>query len=389
MKILFYVVPTLNEGFYASYAYKGLQKLGHELVSIPMENAVNPETGEESTAVRLGVCSDPKWLKANGIDLILYHGFSFVNQILFQKLPFFPPEEAGIPYAVMWFDNPFRYLNRMQELLHLKQSKGLHFCCDSNLADRLAKEGFSTAYCPCMFDPDIQYPRPIKPEYNVNLAFAGSVSTWASLEKDHQKFPPELKLILDEMLAERIPGRYYDYPSMLMKKGISWYDDVFMHISFINLLEQKFLLRMELFEAVKDLGLHVWGQGDWTSDVPGVIRHGNLHQHQELPDMYASAKIQLTIELLPASVHQRIMEVAGCQGFILCEDKADMPKCFENYVVWQDVADLREKAAWYLENEGERLKLARLMHAEAMDKHRCEVRMKQVMHTLKSFLSRK
>ena len=76
------------------------------------------------------------------------------------------------------------------------------------------------------------------------------------------------------------------------------------------------------------------------------------------------------------------MGVAGCGGFIFGEKKIDMSKCFNNYVVWDDLDDLKDKVNFYLKNDTERNKIAEFMHNEAKLRHNNEQRMIEMLNLI-------
>lgn len=371
MKIYFYLLP-MNESYYAEYGIKGLRKLGHDVVVKDVKNVSDKE--------------EIKLLKDGGFDLIIYYGFSFINHIKHQSIDYFLPTLVDIPYIVHFFDNPLRYLYQLETI---GNTNFTFFVCDSELASKMRVYGYTnTHYAPCMFDEDIQFPRRKTPNFSCDVSFAGSVMTWGHLMGMRDGLNLSERGMLNNLLLERNKGRYFDYISALEKHPwIRINGPEVTTLSLNNILEQKHLLRMEMFEALKEFDLHVYGQGDWDGDkekFPNLIRHNrNLNQHTELPYLYSSTKINTTIELLPTSVHQRIMEVTGCGGFILCEDKLDMKECFSNYVVWHNLDDMRDKTEHYLKHDTERNKIAANMHKEAKERHTSKIRMKEILKTWK------
>jgi hypothetical protein len=373
MKILFYTLP-INERFYAEYAKKGLIQNGHEVIDIIDEN---------SNIIKERL--DPNFVRDN-VDLIMFHGFSFMNHLLHQNVPFLPAE-ANKKFVVFWYDNPLRYHYHLMQLSKFNMDYAF-FVCDSKLSKLMDSLGLNVHFSPCMFDPDIQFPGDVNKKFSYQLAFAGSVFNGDTLQKNRFGLTIFEKYYLSKANENRTIGKYFDYVNFLFNNGIVCTNESFGKMAFVNLMEQKHLLRMELFNTLCDyFKIAVAGKGDYKPEHPNIIKLPYMNQHKELPDLYRSAKIQLTVELLPASVHQRIMEVSGCGGFILCEEKDDMRKCFSDElcdkIIWKDLNELKDMCDFYLNNENERLRLSSMLHSEAMEKHNCKVRMREVMEKIK------
>jgi len=376
MKIYFYTLP-INESFYAAYAAKGLRKNGHDLLPIPIEKT---EDGKHSINYQL--LNNPEWLKSQKVDLIVYHGFSFLNSLIHQGLDYFLPQKSGIPYAVFFYDNPFRYLYHLEKI---KNYPHIFFCCDSEVSQKMRDHGYNCYFSPCTFDADIHKPGDINPNLACDLAFAGTLfhpDQILSNRKGKDFYEMGILKCLDNL---RETGQYLDYVEFIQKFGISLKNKEFGDLAFCNLMSQKCWLRTEMFEALKDFELNVYGLGkDIQFQNPKHKSNKYLNQHSELPELYRSAKISLSIELLPASVHQRIFEIAGCGGFAICEDKSDMKLAGIEYPVWKNLNELKELVGYYLEHDQERKEISENVHKYVFENHECIIRMKHDLEIINS-----
>lgn len=373
-KILFYVLP-LNEANYSVYYHNALIKLGYDVDSM-----LNEQTLREVMAKGNDVSFWKKY------DHIIFMGFSFSNFLSHQGFDKFMPREAGVPYSVLYFDNPLRYGNSLK---HLKDTDYRFFLCDSEETIEMKKFGYDKSYfAPTCFDPDIHKPGTADPKLTHNVVFPG---TFLDENKIKDKIRGvraglnfEEQALIDYFISIREPGRYFDYHKFLLEHGYSPDTSDYGRLAFPLIMIQKHLLRVELFNAILDTGeeMHIFGKGDNISKNPRLIMHPNLNQIGELPDLYRSSKIITSIELHPSSCHQRIMDCVGNGGFILGEDKKDENYCFENIVQWNSLEDLKEKVAYYLNNEEERLNIAYLMRSEAMDRHTNVIRMQEILDVI-------
>lgn len=371
MKILMYCLP-INESFYIKYNVNGLRKLGHDVVS----------TLEYSNEEYKNF-NDPKYLDT--FDLVIYGGFSFGNMTGHQMLQYSPAINTKTTVIVTYYDNPERYMNVLLD--HAQRKSNFYIaCCDNTLTQRLKNIGFKTIFNPCCYDPEIQYKRDYIDEYNVDIAFAGTVLSSERINALYQGKNYREVEILQTMINLRSEGRFFDYGKFL-KKYVPLPSKDFGELAFVNLMTQKALLRFDIFKAVKDAGydVNVWGQGDYKSN-DNIISHGNLNQHNELPNMYSNAKINLSVELLPSSVHQRVFECYACGGFMLLEDKKDnvinfSEKLIEK-VVWRTSEELSDKIKYYLEHEDERNKITEEFMSDVLVKHTNAVRMEQLISNI-------
>lgn len=382
MNIYFYDLG-LNETFYAQYLIKGFKQNGHNVLVKP-RGAVAVE-------------NEAILLRQNDVDLIVFMGFSFVNHLRTNPDDFLPTL-AGIPFITMWYDDPRRYdLPLAPDLLD-----HMFICCDSNLALKMSDLGYKSYYLPCTFDPEIQYLRGKDPRFMHPVAFAGSVFNGATILSMRNGLSILDIEFIDDLFKKRTPGKYFDYMLPIARhmnkepiKDAKFYARLDQIIICV-LLQQKHYLRMDMIYTLYGVGLAIYGQGDYTGEhEPWVTRFleapepdkkrvgKNLNQHTELPALYASCEINLTIELLPASVHQRIFECFACGGFMLCEEKADMYICFPadlvDRVTWHTLEELKEMTTYFLKNAEERAEISTLFQKELKKRHTAKIRTKEII----------
>ena len=106
------------------------------------------------------------------------------------------------------------------------------------------------------------------------------------------------------------------------------------------------------------------------SELPDLLCNKNLQKmgyadyENEVPLIYHNSKINLNItsKTIESGIPQRIFDVLSCQGFCLTNYQPEIADCFadgEELVIYTDMEDLAQKAAYYLEHEEERLRIAR------------------------------
>jgi spore maturation protein CgeB len=146
--------------------------------------------------------------------------------------------------------------------------------------------------------------------------------------------------------------------------------------------------RLRLFEDLAEFDLRLWGMGwDASPALSGRFRDEPVHGLKKTK-IYNAARILLNLQSTTYQIDGvtcRPFEVAACGGFCLSEPKKDLAAFFtpgEEMVTFEDAADLREKAAYYLAHEDERRAIAARARARALREHTYEHRARQVVATL-------
>lgn len=142
--------------------------------------------------------------------------------------------------------------------------------------------------------------------------------------------------------------------------------------------------RLRLFEGLLDFDLRLWGMG-WAASpaLAGRFRDEPVHGLKKTK-IYNAARILVNLQSTTYQVDGvtcRPFEVAACGGFCLSEPKKDLATFFvpgEEIVTFEDAADLRQKAAYYLAHEDERRAIAARARARALREHTYEHRARQV-----------
>jgi hypothetical protein len=116
-------------------------------------------------------------------------------------------------------------------------------CCDNNLTQRLIKMGFKAFHNPCCFDPTIQFPGEVKNEFNVDIAFAGTVLSPERIDQLYQGNNYREIEILQAMLQSREKGLFFDY-SAFLEKVVPLPSKDTGELAFVNLMTQKARLRV-------------------------------------------------------------------------------------------------------------------------------------------------
>ncbi len=107
--------------------------------------------------------------------------------------------------------------------------------------------------------------------------------------------------------------------------------------------------------------------------IPGVDNRGSVDYHREAPLVFAGSKINLNITLrsILSGVPLRAFDIMACGGFLISNYQSDFVDLFtpdEDFVVYYDYEDLKEKTAFYLQHDEARKRIA-ASGKEKVEKH--------------------
>jgi spore maturation protein CgeB len=143
--------------------------------------------------------------------------------------------------------------------------------------------------------------------------------------------------------------------------------------------------RLTLCANLASLDLHVWGDEGWKLLAPrGVCFQGRAGHGEELTGIYNRSRINLDIGRIYQSdiVTMRVFDVLCCGGFALVEHSAQLERCFrvgEELESYRSLAELRAKAAHYLEHPEEAAAIARRGHERVLREHTIGLRMQRML----------
>lgn len=147
----------------------------------------------------------------------------------------------------------------------------------------------------------------------------------------------------------------------------------------------------------RNYDIKVWGI--WWDDAGRPVnlldypeQYGGLLPYELLPTVYSSAKIVLGLHCDDTSKTQtsmRTYEVLGCGAFFLTQYTPAHENLFNygEHLVWSKSAEETIKLVdYYLENEAERLKIARQGQKKVYDEHSYVSRAQHIIDTIQPYL---
>lgn len=214
--------------------------------------------------------------------------------------------------------------------------------------------------------------------YTGDVAFVGSLYERNSYDKLKNKLSPYLRGYFDAVMEAQlnISGANIVEP-MLTTDILEQLQQYFTleksegSFSDIGLIFQTTVLgfkiaeverRRALIELSKHFRVNVYSNSD-VSDLVRVQYLGSVDYWSELPKVFRASKINLnfTIPNIKSGIPLRVWDVLGAKGFLLTNYQAELPLYFkegEDLVCFDGIEDLKEKTAYYLSHEKERLEIA-------------------------------
>lgn len=294
---------------------------------------------------------------------------------------------------VCWFvDNPRRYLRNEQDLNDLDVIGVFDPTYRSDLQPNTSakvielRTGFG-----------LTAPEGKSGEFSsIDVAFVGELGVAGFLPIDQlwQRYEPETVRIAHEFLH----SIDVCVPDFWLPKADEFFSEHGMRYrgALVEFLENKgtSLRRRFFLEALKDLGLHIFGDSGWNDPAfagPLTASYAGrrLDYRSELPKLYANAKINLNIFHVQCvgAANPRVYDVLACGGFLLTNS---IPGLEDEFDLGQDLAvfhtrdELREKVRYYLANPGERREIALRGQARVLAKYGYNDRMQRLLMAMSS-----
>lgn len=123
---------------------------------------------------------------------------------------------------------------------------------------------------------------------------------------------------------------------------------------------------------------------DPKATIPGAKNMGITDYYSEMPYVFHDSKINLNISLrsIKSGIPLRCMDIMGAGGFLLTNFQSDFLSAFtpdEDFVYFEDEADLIRKIDYYLSHEEKRAAIAARGHEIVKENHSFKVCFHQIL----------
>lgn len=121
-----------------------------------------------------------------------------------------------------------------------------------------------------------------------------------------------------------------------------------------------------------------------TEELLNVVNKGPVDYQLQMPQVFYNSKINLNITLrsIESGMPLRALDIMGCRGFLMTNYQADILELFEpdkDFVYYENIEDLIDKANFYINNDAAREKIAESGYGKVKELHSYEVRVKEIL----------
>lgn len=264
-------------------------------------------------------------------------------------------------------------------------------------------------YLPLAADPEERRPPALGPaeraRYGAPLSFVGSslvqqvdtyrglfLRCWSAWSGESEE--RGARLLGEVLAAQREDGSRYLLPELLAERAPGFLESAPPvpggHAPLALAAEiaacQK---RLGYLAGLGPLGLRLWGDPGWKlAERHGARYAGPAGHRLELSRIYAASRVNLDVGRLYQNdiVPMRVFDALACGGFVLAEHTPDLEELFEigvEVAAYRDEADLRARAAWYLEHPEEARAIARRGRAAVLERHAIRARVAHMLAALR------
>lgn len=119
-------------------------------------------------------------------------------------------------------------------------------------------------------------------------------------------------------------------------------------------------------------------------DVPNITNHGIVRYYDEAPVVFKESRINLNISLrsIKSGIPLRAFDIMGAGGFLLTNYQSGFLDYFvpeEDFIYYEDKADLVRKVGYYLKHKDERKEIAQNGHDKIAAGHTYRHRVREML----------
>ena len=247
-----------------------------------------------------------------------------------------------------------------------------------------------------------------KEKFSADVSFVGSLYT--ERKQYYEEIAPKLKpytlgyidgliraqLGVDGMnfIEENLPPEIVE--DMQKASNLYPYPDgaetlEYLFANFVLNRQATIIERREILSMIgKRFGLKLYTYSRNKEFSPeGVVNMGPADYFLDMPYIFRLSKINLNITLrsIQHGIPLRAYDILGAGGFLLSNYQVDLARHFvpgEDFVYYEDRADLLDKIDYFLKHDNERRQIAQNAHDKIKDEHTFDVRVRQIIDLVKS-----
>lgn len=243
-----------------------------------------------------------------------------------------------------------------------------------------------------------------KLRFGKEIAFIGSLYTEKSVYNRICQMPVDLQEELEEVITRQLDNYQQDIltealtPEILerffqvvsleaMPEGyqvdrLRFVADEYLAVKVTEWERIRLLNRL-----AEEFSVSVYTQSD-TTPLCNVLFCGSAESRSQMPKIFNYSKINLnpTARGIRSGISQRVWDVLGSGGFLICNPQLEVLETFEPGVeleIYHSREELADKCRYYLNHEKIREKIAEKGFQKVWQHHTYEKRIAQLLHLLK------
>lgn len=303
-------------------------------------------------------------------------------------------KDAGIPAVVWYVDSPFAILP--EDRPSMVRDAALLASFDASYVEPLREgTGVTAIHLPLGTNPErFKPPETEDPEADWPMSFIGGLDLdriARGREALGREVPGALKKV-DEAVRVLTSSPFASARDALKARaaerpwnGVS--PELRGRILRLAELEASAKRRIEIVAALREEGIRVAGGAEWKAYVPPGQWHPPVDYLTDLCGLYRRSRIVLNISRyqLRSGVTQRVFDVPAAGGFLLTDRTEELERYLlpgREAAVYEDVKDLKEKAAFFLAHEEERKAVALTARRRVLREHTYPERLRTIIAAL-------
>lgn len=289
-------------------------------------------------------------------------------------------EMQGLPYAAWICDCSQKALFSKTLLYHCNHL----FCFDRVLANRLAGLGCENVYHFPLAVDAADFAEKLKEtgesaaKYDADISFVGKLYSENGKWLETEGIPAYVKGYIEGVEEAQIRVYGYNFVKemieeeaardILNKTGLSLGDMYFDNpVQLVADLVNGAITEKERIRVLEKLSqkhiVCLYTDEDYRGNEK-IKWYGSVDYQNTMPLVFLQSKINLhiTSKAIESGVPQRVLDILACGGFCLTNYQPEIAEFFEDgveLVMYTDMADLAQKADYYLQHEEEREAIAK------------------------------
>lgn len=319
-------------------------------------------------------------------DFAFFYGMTGIIRINYQGRQTHLLEAMEIPFACLFFDNPWLTKNLLEDTHSALRTI---FVWDKVYLTELVEAGYQRVhYLPLATDLKIMYPpepATMPEKFKCALSFVGSLTKKDDVDQwlKKCKFPVLTDLILKMRRATPELSINKAMKSIIagladeQQKPVQQLMDSpeYPFLCWILDMELSRESRYNLIRSMQRYDLHLYGSEEWLKVLrkPELLK-GSLDYTSEARYLYAGSSINLNFSStqLLTSVNQRVFDVPACGGFLITDYRRDLEDMFDlgkEMICYRSLAELHELIGYYADRPEVRAQIARAGREKVLARH--------------------